>query len=135
MARARTMSRSLQNERAADGEQDRRHLVLDQGAETQSEEAQQDGGRQEPGHTAPSWSVTWSVTPPSAAFQGRPTAATATKVSSAMRMAHAAVTMTLAAEHPGPHGGQHERRRDGLVPVLAGDAEHAQDRGEEWMPK
>ena len=49
-----------------------------------------------PGTTAPTWSVTVDVTPPSAAFQGRPTVATATNVSSAMRIDHSATTATLA---------------------------------------
>jgi hypothetical protein len=79
---------ALEDEGAADGEQDGGHLVLDQGPEAQAEEAEQDGRRQQPGITAPIWSVTCVVTPPRAAFQGSATAATATSPSSAMRTAH-----------------------------------------------
>ena len=84
-----------------------------------------------PGTTAPTWSVTWDVTPPRAAFQGSATTATATNESSAMRTAHTAVAMTFAPSTPGPDRREHERRRDRLVPVLAGDAEDAHDRGQD----
>ena len=49
-----------------------------------------------PGTTAPTWSVTFEVTPPSDAFQGRPTAATATSESRAMKIDQAATAITLA---------------------------------------
>ena len=65
---------ALQDEGSADGEQDGRHLVLDKGPEAEAEEAEQDGRGQQAGDTAPTWSVTWEVTPPRAAFQGSATA-------------------------------------------------------------
>ena len=49
-----------------------------------------------PGTTAPNWSVTCDVTPPSAAFQGSPTRTTATSDNAARRTAQMATVMTLA---------------------------------------
>ena len=43
----------FENERPADGEKDAGDLVLDQRAETETEETQQDGGGDEPGHHGP----------------------------------------------------------------------------------
>ena len=49
-----------------------------------------------PGTTAPSWPVTWEVTPPRAAFHGRPSAATTTSERRAISAHHHATTTTLA---------------------------------------
>jgi len=49
-----------------------------------------------PGTTAPTWSVTWEVTPPSAAFHGRAPATTTTRLRTAIRMHHHAVTTIFA---------------------------------------
>ena len=50
-------------------------------------------------------------------------------------MAHTAVAITLASSTRVRTGVEHERRGDGLVAVLAGDAEHAHDRGEDLDPE
>ena len=100
---------TLEDQGAADGDQDPGDLVLDQRAEARDRKDRA-GPRdaRSPGRTAPTWSVTDDTVPPSAPFHGSPTTATAASVSAAMSTAQSAVTPTLASERTRAYGHQHE---------------------------